>query len=196
MLFGKNQQSEVILACLGLTEGDCGRFRDCYVDDDQIVIHTRNGGGNRECWHSESPECGSEGCKHHTREVEVNERVEATEEEIKVNGWKACNVFIGSKRLAETGKRVMETEYICEQPDSEHCACPGCVINYRLPKHPCYLYDEDDDYDCTYADIFFKFPEEYAEELKAIAANSTDIKPGEKWKVMFKAWEGKKAQAL
>lgn len=50
MLFGRNPYSKVLLALLGLTEGDCGRFRDCYPNEDgtEIHIYTRNGGGNRE----------------------------------------------------------------------------------------------------------------------------------------------------
>lgn len=48
ILFGKNKHSTILLAALGYTEEDCGRFRDCYIDGDSIVIYTRNGGGNRE----------------------------------------------------------------------------------------------------------------------------------------------------
>lgn len=49
MLFGKNPDSNIILKMIGLTEGDCGRFRDCYIERDNILIFTRLGGGNREC---------------------------------------------------------------------------------------------------------------------------------------------------
>jgi len=48
MLFGKNGHSTVILAALGLTEGDFERFRDCWVSDGEIHVYTRLGGGNRE----------------------------------------------------------------------------------------------------------------------------------------------------
>lgn len=53
MLFGRNPMSRLLLSMLNLTEGDVGRFRDCYIArDDQnrphIVIYTRNGGGNRD----------------------------------------------------------------------------------------------------------------------------------------------------
>ena len=90
-LFGMNPLSDVILATLGLTRGDTGRFRDCFVADGKIAVYTRNGGGNRE-------------------------------------------------------------EY---QP----------VID-ALAEHPCYLFDQDDDFDSTYATIYFSFPEQYAEILK------------------------------
>lgn len=55
MLFGRNPASKLLLAMLDLTEGDTGRFRDCYLQEDPenglvIVIYTRNGGGNREAY--------------------------------------------------------------------------------------------------------------------------------------------------
>ena len=31
--------------------------------------------------------------------------------------------------------------------------------NEILTKHPLYIQDEDDDFDCTYADYYFKLPE-------------------------------------
>lgn len=71
MLFGRNPASRLLLAMLNLTEGDVGRFRDCYLargtrseredagedeeklkalakKDLRIVVYTRNGGGNRD----------------------------------------------------------------------------------------------------------------------------------------------------
>lgn len=70
-LFGRNPSSRLLLAMLNLTEGDVGRFRDCYLargarhERDKnfsdalsleelakkplfIIIYTRNGGGNRD----------------------------------------------------------------------------------------------------------------------------------------------------
>ena len=38
------------------------------------------------------------------------------------------------------------------------CDCPGCIISIRLPQHPCYLRDEDDELDNTYATIYFRDP--------------------------------------
>lgn len=48
MLFGKNPSSDQLLGLLDATAGDFGRFRDVYVQDGFIVVHTRCGGGNRE----------------------------------------------------------------------------------------------------------------------------------------------------
>lgn len=99
-LFGQNPYADILLGVLGLTKGDVGRFRDCFVDEVDgkkvIAIYTRNGGGNRQCW---------------------------------------------------------------KDDDADSCDCPGCVIEYRLPNHPNYLSDSDDDFDCTYATIYFSVPE-------------------------------------
>lgn len=110
LMFGENQKADLLLACLGLTRDDCGRYRDCYIDEGKIVIHTRCGGGNRDDYES-----------------------------------------------------VFET----------------------LSDHPCYLTDSDDSFDCTYADIYFSFPEEYAEDLKKLEEASPDIKPSEKWQSLL-----------
>lgn len=136
MLFGANPAGPAILATLGLKPNEVGRYRDCYVEKTelgtyQIVLHTRNGGGNRECWD--------------------------------------------------------------RSPQSEQCACPGCVIEYRLPKHPLYLGDADDDFDCTYADIRFALPDDYAPELKALADQQEFVAPSEKWQALFAAFEEAKS---
>ena len=47
-LFGTNPYAAAIIWALDLTPADCGRFRDCFVTNDEIAIYTRNGGGNRD----------------------------------------------------------------------------------------------------------------------------------------------------
>ena len=106
LLFGVDDAAPVLLAALGLTRGDVPRFRDCYLDGDHIVIHTRTGGGNRDAY--------------------------------------------------EEG-------------------------NAALAAHPCYLRDADDDFDSTYADFTFRFPEEYAAELQALSTLRPPDRPSEKW---------------
>jgi hypothetical protein len=93
MIFGENTACDFILATLGLTRADTGRFRDCFVANGEIAVYTRNGGGNREQYQ-------------------------------KIIDDLAQNLY--------------------------------------------YLRDEDDAFDCTYATIYFKFPEEYADELKKL----------------------------
>jgi hypothetical protein len=48
MLFGENDQRGALLSMIGMENFDFGRFRDVYVTDEYIVVHTRNGDGNRE----------------------------------------------------------------------------------------------------------------------------------------------------
>lgn len=54
MLFGVNAHAPVLLKILGTDPYKVPRFRDCYVspEDDEIVIHTRTGGGNRDYYES------------------------------------------------------------------------------------------------------------------------------------------------
>jgi len=56
MLFGKNPNTDTILALVGLKEVDVERFRDCWIDFDNktIGIYTRTGGGNREGYPQET----------------------------------------------------------------------------------------------------------------------------------------------
>lgn len=123
LFFGENKQADVLLAALGLTRDSVGRYRDCYIENGEIALYTRNGCNNREHWEFS----------------------------------------------------------FAEYQEGEDCPCPGCVITYQLPKHPCYLRDQDDDFDATYATVYFRFPEEYKVELEAISAETT-VAPSKKWK--------------
>ena len=153
MLFGTNPDSKTILEMLGLDAVSVGRFRDVWVADGEIAVYTRNGGGNRQCWHADD-KVGSSLCEGHEeeREVKVFEKTEVA----------------GGHMVLLSGPFKMEKQKvkICKEPDSEHCGCPGCIITYRLPKHPLYLRDADDDFDCTYATVYFKFPPQMEEALK------------------------------
>ena len=111
ILFGENaSQKEFLFSLLGKTSGDFGRYRDIYVTDEHIVVHTRCGGGNRE-----------------------------------------------------------DYEDVFEE----------------MSTHPLYDYDQDDDFDCTYADIYFRHPEQYRDLLKEMAVGT--VTPSEKWKILFDA---------
>jgi len=61
----------------------------------------------------------------------------------------------------------------------EGCDCPGCWITYQIIKHPNYLYDRDDDFDSTYATVYFSSPEKYKELLKSLEAG--DWNPDKLW---------------
>lgn len=59
--------------------------------------------------------------------------------------------------------------------------------NADLRKIPGFLYDADDDYDCTYADWYYSVPEAFApifSELKALGAGS-EAKPAERWQSLL-----------
>ena len=188
MLFGQNPASDVLLATLGLTRGSVGRFRDCYVKDGRICVYTRNGGGNRECWCRDDPECGRPECKHHVVQREANEYAFMPESEwpdgkAPGNWFETRNGVFGCSYA--TGRKVLEDRYVCESPCSIDCACPGCVICERLPAHPLYERDEDDDFDCTYATIYFRFPEQYAADLESIDRGDETETPSLAWQALF-----------
>jgi hypothetical protein len=52
-----------------------------------------------------------------------------------------------------------------------------------MSEHPLYAYDEDDDFDCTYANYYFKHPAEYKDVLQEMAKGT--ITPSEKWQILF-----------
>lgn len=115
VLFGENgSQKDFLLKLLDKHAGDFGRYRDVYVTEEHIVVHTRCGGGNREDYE---------------------------------------DVFD------------------------------------EMEDHPLYAYDEDDDFDCTYANFYFRHPEGYGDVLKEMAAGT--ITPAEKWQMLLKALESK-----
>lgn len=176
LMHGVNPNTAILLSVLGIDQPDgkwrSGRFRDISLNADgsEIILFTRNGGGNRECYHG-NDWYGSKGCKHESRMEEVKETVEATPEEAAAHPeWTARNVFMGAKRLYETGKMVKQEQYKCLAPDSIECVCTGCTIGYHLPTHPNYMRDYDDDFDCTYAYIVFSVPEKYKDLCQEMAS--------------------------
>lgn len=66
--------------------------------------------------------------------------------------------------------------------------------NDDLRKNLNYLTDIDDDFDCTYANFFFKFPDEYKNDLEALAKQSVDYTPSEKWKILLNSFENSKGK--
>ena len=61
----------------------------------------------------------------------------------------------------------------------EDCRCPGCIIGNILPKHPNYLRDEDDDFDSTYATIYFSIPDEVKELAEKLDTGT--FEPDARW---------------
>ena len=112
MLFGMNPDSDKLLSLLGKTRDDFGRFRGVFVEDGFIVVHTRNGGGNREDYEG---------------------------------------------------------------------------VFDEMSAHPWYSHDEDDDFDCTYANIYFKVPEDKFDTYVALLEPGAN--PKDQWEALFKALE-------
>lgn len=56
----------------------------------------------------------------------------------------------------------------------------------KLAAHPCYLSDTDDDFDCTYATIYFRFPDEFADALKSISSDEP-FDPDARWLAMLES---------
>ncbi len=111
LVFGMNPDSDKLLEILGKTREDFGRFRNVYMEDGCIVVHTRNGGGNREDYE---------------------------------------DVFD------------------------------------EMSEHPWYSHDADDDFDCTYANIYFKLPED--EKLLTILRGLDEgANPSKQWSELFSA---------
>ena len=116
MIFGMNPDSDKLLEFLGKTREDFGRFRNVYMEDGMIVVHTRNGGGNREYYE---------------------------------------DVFD------------------------------------EMSEHPWYSHDADDDFDCTYANIYFKVPDNH-KDFVAIMNLNEGSKPSEQWAELFATLEAMK----
>ncbi len=116
MLFGMNPDANQLLEVLGKTQADFGRFRNVYMEDDYIVVHTRNGGGNRE-----------------------------------------------------------DYEDVFEE----------------MSEHPWYSHDEDDSFDCTYANIYFKIPESH-KDFMAIRNLDAGTDPKEQWATILATMEALK----
>lgn len=117
MVFGMNPDSDKLLAILGKTAGDFGRFRNVYMEDGFIVVHTRNGGGNREDYED--------------------------------------------------------------------------VFN-EMSTHPWYSHDADDDFDCTYANIYFKIPEGSEQTMMALRGLDEGANPNKQWAELFGLMEALK----
>ena len=129
VLFGQSPIADELLGLVDLTRARCGRFRDCYLNEDgtEVHVYTRNGGGNREHWDS------------------------------------------------------------YDTAEGDDCSCPGCTIQYVLRRHPGYITDQDDNFDCTYATIRFRVPEQFLPITKEIAALNKPESGEQKWDRLFTA---------
>lgn len=49
-LFGANPIGPVLMKIVGVDMSEIPRYRDAYIEGDQVVLYTRTGGGNDECY--------------------------------------------------------------------------------------------------------------------------------------------------
>jgi len=181
LIHGRNPAAGIILATLGFRPEDVGRFRDAFITEGKIAIYTRNGSGNRNCWHEDDSNYGSPSCKHEVWTEMVDEYIRVPESEVSKYPRRGATFISesGVEVAVWTGKQVEQTNRRCLEPNSASCACPGCIITYRLPKHPNYINDQDDDFDGTYATIYFSFPEKYKEFLTVLDIGEWN--PDQRW---------------
>lgn len=64
--------------------------------------------------------------------------------------------------------------------------------NEALTLVPGYVRNEDEEFDCTYANFYFKPPAELEEIFKLMPA---DMAPGEKWDAVMKALDEKRSES-
>jgi hypothetical protein len=64
--------------------------------------------------------------------------------------------------------------------DSEQCDCCGCFMSYRVQKIAGYVRDEDDDFDRTYATIYFRCPERFVGMLEKLVDEKAGA-PNDRW---------------
>lgn len=128
LLFGVNAAAPVLLAMLGIDAHSVPRFRDCYLSDGKIAIHTRTGGGNRDYYE-------------HLDRCRQNfpERFDGKDD-------------------------------------------PSGPWNSDLRKLPGFEYDEDDDFDSTYATFYYAVPEKFKHLVDKLPEG---VDPAKRWQDTF-----------
>lgn len=138
-----------------------GRFRGAWFEKDDeglvCVFYTRNGGGNRECIHQDASYEADERCAHETYTKMGKDFVFVRNEETPPENYrKVENVITGSGWYYQSNEEMELTKTRCISPNSSNCYCYACLIEYVLPNREGYISDADDDFDSTYATIYFR----------------------------------------
>lgn len=80
--------------------------------------------------------------------------------------------------------------YDDEKEAGMECHCTGCTITHHLPKHPLYVQDEDDDFDCTYANVMFRVPDQFKKTIQELVdANPDTVTPMERFANLIQSME-------
>jgi hypothetical protein len=163
-LFGANPNSDVLMRILveAQPKFNPGRFRDIYLNADgsRILLHTRNGGGNRE--HYEDL----------THDQWTDKMRRYCEWDDKTQQWKS---------LLPNCPYDFDGAHDPVIHEGAECDCTGCIMTYHIPTHPNYVTDYDDDFDYTYATIEFTVPAGFEDEVKAMATGVEPTSVSEKF---------------
>lgn len=71
--------------------------------------------------------------------------------------------------------------------DSCDASCTGCVME-KIVEHQYYLRDADDEFDRTYATIYFSTPPEFVDEFAQLAIEPVNM--SERWKKLIDSMNG------
>jgi len=156
-----NVDTEQILNAIGLKEEFIPRLRGVGIEDGKILIHTRTGGGNRDSY--DSPADAIEG------EYGIDQSIKDYE--------KPTSDYIVKMSQKERDEAIAEMKESKEKMLQE-----ALWTNEYMTRNPFYLSDEDDDWDSTYANFWFKIPEKLTKKLlklenkeaKAVYGNAKD----------------------
>jgi len=141
----QNVNTKQILKAIGIKENDIPRLRGVGIDDGKILIHTRTGGGNRDQYDSVE--------NYINGEYGLQKDLDALNDKKSWDyGYYLKHGGIKKNRL-ELEKRI--TNIIATKTGT----------NELLRDNPYFIFDEDEEFDCTYANFWFRIPEKFTEKL-------------------------------
>lgn len=98
------------------------------------------------------------------------------------------DAFVANGEIAVYTRNGGSNRECCGDECDTGNKCYGCIITKVLPKHPHYLRDKDDDFDDTYATIYFSIPPEFRELLAKLDSGHFD--PDARWYEGLEALKG------
>lgn len=191
-----NVNTKEILDAIGIDENKIPRMRGVGIEDGKIIIHTRTGGGNRESYDTIEDYVGGD----YGIDISISEYRNALTDfsdyrwhipteisEKAKNSWDVP--YEALYRFPETDEEWEEKEKEIKQfiidleEQKKEVLLTGAYTNEYLTKNKYYISDEDDDWDSTYANFWFKIPTEFTEKLekmedkvaKAALGNAKDV---------------------
>jgi hypothetical protein len=95
-----------------------------------------------------------------------------------------ADAILATLDLDRTAFRRFRDVFVTQGQIAVYTRCGGGNREAYMPdftSHPCYLRDVDDEFDNTYATIYFSFPEAHKEQLAAMD-NGVPFNPSQRWK--------------